>query len=50
MFLIFAGGTYVPLVLAKRVGYFTSIGTGLVLFIVGLGLMAFLIRKKIITV
>ncbi|MGA3112669.1 MAG: hypothetical protein ABSE15_11710 [Candidatus Bathyarchaeia archaeon] len=50
MLLIFAGGTYVPLLLAKRLGYFTSIGAGLVLFIVGFGLMVFLIRKKLITV
>jgi hypothetical protein len=52
MLLIFAGGTYVPYLLSDvlKKGYFASIGIGLVLFIIGFGLMAFLIRKKIITV
>lgn len=52
MLLIFAGGTYVPYVLTHTLksGYYSSIGIGFILFIIGMGLMAFLIRKKIITV
>jgi len=52
MLLIFVGGTYVPYLLSVTLkkAYFTSIGLGLVLFVLGFGLMAFLIRKKIITV
>jgi hypothetical protein len=48
--MIFVGPTYVPYLL-DNVGleYFASIGLGLVLFIVGLGLMVYLIRKKVIT-
>ena len=52
MLLIFVGPTYVPYALTdllKR-GYFTSMGVGFALFIIGVGLMLFLIRKKIITV
>jgi len=52
MLLIFVGPTYVPYVLAdllKR-GYFTSMGVGFGLFIIGLGFMLFLIKKKLITV
>ncbi|MGA3291091.1 MAG: hypothetical protein ABSD42_12735 [Candidatus Bathyarchaeia archaeon] len=51
MLLIFAGPTYVPYAMSKvhRIGYFTSIGTGFILFIVGMVFMLFLIRKKIIT-
>ena len=52
MLLIFVGPTYVPYLLAdilKR-NYFASIGVGFVLFLVGMGLMLFLIRKKLITV
>ena len=51
MLLIFVGPTFVPLLLTKaKAGYDTSIGIGFVLFIAGLGLMMFLIRKKLITV
>jgi uncharacterized protein HemY len=51
VFLIFAGPTYISYVLFNilNVNYFASIASGLVLFIVGLLLMLFLIRKKIIT-
>jgi len=52
MLLIFVGPTYVPYVLAdvlKR-DYFASIGVGFVLFLIGMGSMLFLIRKKLITV
>jgi hypothetical protein len=49
--LIFAGPTYVPYVLVDvlKVDYIASIVSGFVLFIVGLLLMWFLIRKKVIT-
>ena len=52
MLLIFVGPTYVPYALAvllKR-NYFASMGIGFVLFIIGMGSMLFLIRKKLITV
>ena len=51
MLLIFVGPTYFTYALTKlKIGYSSSIGAGFVLFIAGLGLMAFLIRKKLITV
>jgi hypothetical protein len=52
MLLIFAGPTYVPYLLANvmKAGYIASISIGFVLFLAGLGLMVFLIRKKLITV
>jgi hypothetical protein len=51
VFLIFVGPTYISYVLFNvlDVNYFASIVSGLALFIVGLLLMSFLIRKKIIT-
>jgi len=51
VFLIFVGPTYVPYLLSDviKLNYYTSIGIGLVLFIVGLVLLIFLIRKKAIT-
>ena len=51
VFLIFAGPTYVSYLLFNilKVNYFASIVSGLALFIAGLFLMWFLIRKKIIT-
>jgi cytochrome b subunit of formate dehydrogenase len=51
VFLIFAGPTYVPYLLFDilKVNYVASIVAGVVLFIAGLILMLFLIRKKIIT-
>jgi hypothetical protein len=51
VFLIFAGPTYVSYVLFDilNVNYVASVVSGLALFIVGLLLMFFLIRKKIIT-
>ena len=51
VFLIFAGPTYFSYLLFNilNVNYFASIASGLALFIVGLLLMWFLIRKKIIT-
>ena len=52
MILIFVGPTYIPYALSKihSIGYYASIGTGFILFIVGMVFMLFLIRKKIITV
>jgi hypothetical protein len=51
VFLIFAGPTYVSYVLFDilNVNYVASVVSGFALFIVGLLLMLFLIRKKIIT-
>jgi hypothetical protein len=51
VFLIFVGPTYVPYLLSDvlKLNYYTSIGIGLLLFIVGLVLLIFLIRKKAIT-
>ncbi len=48
--LIFAGPTYVPYVMSDiaHIDYLVSIGLGAVLLIVGLVLLLFLIRKKII--
>jgi hypothetical protein len=50
VFLIFAGPTYISYVLSNvlKINYIASIVTGLVLFVVGLVLMVFLVRKKII--
>ena len=51
VFLIFVGPTYISYVLfdALKVNYVASVVSGFALFIVGLLLMLFLIRKKIIT-
>jgi len=51
VFLIFAGPTYVSYVLFNilNVNYLASVVSGFALFIVGLLLLCFLIRKKIIT-
>jgi FtsH-binding integral membrane protein len=47
--LIFAGPTYVPYVLTSlNINYWASILVGLVLLIVGLVLLWFLIRKKVV--
>ncbi len=50
VFLVFAGPTYVPYALSDilKVNYIASIVTGGVLLIVGLLLLWFLIRKKVI--
>jgi hypothetical protein len=49
--LIFIGPTYIPYLLADtlKLEYFASIGIGLVLFIVGLLMLVYLIRKKVIS-
>ena len=51
VFLIFAGPTYVSYLLSNilNVNYVASVASGFALFIAGLVLMWFLIRKKIIT-
>jgi hypothetical protein len=48
--LIFAGPTYIPYLLngVLNVNYVASVLVGLALLIVGIGLLWFLIRKKII--
>ena len=50
VFLIFVGPTYIPYLLSDilHVDYIASIAVGAVLFIVGLMLLVFLIRKKVI--
>jgi len=50
-FLTFAGPTYMVYVLVKilEIDYFVSITSGLVLFIAGLVLIWYLIKKKIIS-
>jgi len=50
-FLTFAGPTYMVYVLMNilKIGYFVSMISGFVLFIVGLLLIWYLIRKKIIS-
>ena len=49
--LMFAGPTYVPYLLSDvaHADYFAAIGIGLVLFIVGLLMLVFLVRKKVVT-
>ena len=49
--LIFAGPTYVPYVLSNilRVDYVASVVSGVVLLVIGLLLMWYLVRKKVIT-
>ena len=50
VFLIFVGPTYIPYLLSDivHVDYVASNAVGAVLFIVGLVLLIFLIRKKVI--
>ncbi len=51
VFLIFVGPTYIPYLLSDilKLDYVASIVIGGVLFIVGIIVMLFLIRKKVIT-
>jgi len=51
MLLIFVGPTYIPYILSGvlSINYFASIGIGVALFIMGLGMLIYLIRKKVIT-
>jgi hypothetical protein len=48
--LIFAGPTYVPYVMngILNIDYVTSVIVGIVLLVTGIGLLWFLVRKKII--
>jgi hypothetical protein len=50
VFLIFVGPTYIPYLLSDilHVDYIASISFGAVLFIIGLVMLVYLIRKKII--
>ena len=50
VFLIFIGPTYIPYLLSDvlKVDYIASIAIGAVLFIVGLVVLIYLIRKKVI--
>lgn len=50
-FLTFAGPTYMVYIFINimKIDYFVSITSGIVLFIAGLALMWYLIRKKIIS-
>ncbi len=52
MLLIFAGPTYgfYALVKVLKIHYLVSVGGGIIMFVVGMALMVFLIRKKMITV
>ena len=51
MLLIFVGPTYGVYAMVKilKIHYYISIGAGIILFILGMTLMLFLIRKKLIT-
>ncbi len=48
--LVFVGPTYIPYVLSDvlKVDYFAAISLGAVLFIVGLVMLVYLIRKKVL--
>ena len=50
VFLIFVGPTYVPYLMADilKVDYIASIAVGAVLLLVGLAMLVYLIRKKVI--
>jgi hypothetical protein len=50
VFLIFVGPTYTPYLMADvlKIDYMASVVVGAVLFIVGLVLLVFLIRKKVV--
>jgi hypothetical protein len=51
MLLLFAGPTYVPFLMVDIAGLGTIAGmaVGIVLFVLGLGLLVYLVRKKAIT-
>lgn len=51
VFLLFVGPTYVPYLLSDvlKIDYIASIGIGAVLFIFGLVMLVYLIRKKVIS-
>lgn len=51
VFLLFVGPTYIPYLLSDvlKIDYIASIGIGAVLFILGLVMLVYLVRKKIIS-
>jgi uncharacterized membrane protein YgdD (TMEM256/DUF423 family) len=49
MLLLFAGPTYVPYLLEKSISFEANVVVGGVLFFAGLGMLIFLVRKKIIS-
>jgi len=49
MLLLFAGPTYVPYLLENHISFEANVVVGGVLFFAGLGMLIFLIRKKIIS-
>jgi hypothetical protein len=49
MLLLFAGPTYVPYLLEKYISFEANVVVGGVLFFAGIGMLIFLIRKKIIS-
>ena len=50
VFLIFIGPTYIPYTLSDllKIDYIASIGVGAVLFILGIVVLVYLVRKKVI--
>ena len=50
VFLIFVGATYVPYLMADvlKMDYVASVAVGGLLFIIGLVMLVFLIRKKVV--
>jgi hypothetical protein len=50
VFLIFVGPTYIPYLLSDvlKLDYIASIGVGAILFILGIAVLVYLIRKKVI--
>jgi hypothetical protein len=50
VFLMFIGPTYIPFLLSDvlKIDYIASIGLGAVLFILGLVVLIYLVRKKVI--
>jgi hypothetical protein len=51
VFLLFVGPTYVPYLLSDvlKIDYIASIGIGALLFILGLVMLIYLVRKKVVT-
>ena len=50
VFLIFVGPTYIPYLLSDvlKIDYIASIGVGALLFILGIVVLIYLVRKKVI--
>jgi hypothetical protein len=51
VFLVFIGPTYIPYLMTDtlKIDYIASVGIGAVLFILGIVMLVYLIRKKVIT-